>query len=154
MSEKEAQDIGIQEHDRAKHFRVDKAKGNYSPAAKAVWRQFVNVVLPNTDEVGVVVAWDYLGQGAASPEKEEFERNADFVFMQLLSRFTLEGRIVSDKAGKNYAPTLFAEEAEAKVAKLGRAAIKNAMLRLFKNNKIKAVDEGSGGKAVHKIVPI
>jgi hypothetical protein len=33
-----------------------------------------------------------------------------------------------------------------------RATLRAAMLRLFKAGKIKAIDEGSGGKTVHKIV--
>src|SRR6516162_4410597 len=34
MAEKEANDLGLQEHERAKYFRVDKAKGNYSWPSK------------------------------------------------------------------------------------------------------------------------
>jgi RecA-family ATPase len=152
MAEKEASDLALQEHDRARYFRVDKAKGNYSPAVKAMWRQFINVELPNGDDVGVVAPWNYPGQGEATPERQEQERASDFVFLQLVDRFTLEGRIVSERSGRNYAPALFAEEAEAKVAKLNRVTLKASMLRLFKIGKIKAVDEGSGGKALHKIV--
>jgi hypothetical protein len=141
MAEKEASDLALQEHDRARYFRVDKAKGNYSPAVKAMWRQFINVELPNGDDVGVVAPWNYPGQGEATPERQEQERASDFVFLQLVDRFTLEGRIVSERSGRNYAPALFAEEAEAKVAKLNRVTLKASMLRLFKIGKIKAVDE-------------
>ena len=70
MAEKEASDLALQEHERAKYFRVDKAKGNYSPAIKAVWRQFINVELPNGDDVGVVTPWNYPGQGEGTPERQ------------------------------------------------------------------------------------
>jgi RecA-family ATPase len=152
MAEKDASDLALQEHERAKYFRVDKAKGNYSPAIKAVWRQFINVELPNGDDVGVVTPWNYPGQGEATPERQEQDRTADFVFLQLIDRFALEGRGVSERPSRNYAPALFADEAEAKIAKLNKITLKAAMLRLFKAGKIKAIDEGSGGKAVHKIV--
>ena len=57
MREKDAADVGIPEHERTAYFRVDRVKGNNSPPRQAVWRRFVNVELPNTDEVGVVVPW-------------------------------------------------------------------------------------------------
>jgi RecA-family ATPase len=151
MAEKEANDLGLQEHERAKYFRVDKAKGNYSPAIKAVWRQFSNVELANGDDVGVVAPWNYPGQGEATPERQEHERAAEFVFLQLLDRYTLEGRSISERPSRNYAPALFAEEAEAKMARQNKITLKAAMLRLFKARRIRAVDEGSGGKATHKI---
>ena len=74
------------------------------------------------------------------------------MFLQLVDRFTLEGRIASERPGRNYAPGLFAEETEAKIARLNKVTLRAAMLRLFKAGKIKALDEGSGGKTVHKIV--
>jgi RecA-family ATPase len=152
MSDSDAKDLGILEHERARYFRIDKAKGNNSAAAKAVWRQFQNIELPNGDEVGVVMAWDYPGQGQGTAEAAEAERAADHVFMQLLTRFTITGRVASDRGGRNYAPTLFAKEPTAKVAKVNKVMLENAMVRLFAAGKIRAVDEGSGGHRVHKIV--
>jgi hypothetical protein len=154
MSEKDAQDIGIPHHERARYFRVDKAKGNNSPAAKAVWRQFLNIELPNSDEVGVVTAWHYPGQGPGGIETAEAERAADHVFMTLLNRFTLQGRVASDRIGRNYAPPLFAKEAEAKVAKVGKVMLENAMRRLFAAGKIRVTEEGGAGHRVHQIVPV
>ena len=66
MMAKDAEEVGIPEHERGYYFRVDRVKGN-NPPSKAVWRRFVNVELPNTDEVGVVEPWDFPGQGEASP---------------------------------------------------------------------------------------
>ena len=115
MPEKEADEVGVPEHERSMYFRVDRVKGNNAPPEKAVWRRFVNVELPNCDDVGVVVPWDYPGQGSA-PEKSELEREADRVFIVILTRFTLDGRTVSERSGANYAPHIFALEPEAKDA--------------------------------------
>jgi RecA-family ATPase len=152
MSDQDARDLAIELHHRAQYFRVDKAKGNYSPAAKAVWRQFVSVEIANGDDVGVITTWDFPGHGEATPQRQEQDRKADFVFLQLIDRFTLEGRTVSDRVGANYAPARFAKESEAKLAGLSNAVLAQAMRRLFEAKKVKAVDEGSGGKATHKLV--
>ena len=152
MSDQDARDLAIELHHRAQYFRVDKAKGNYSPAAKAVWRQFVSVEIANGDDVGVITAWDFPGHGETTPQRQEQDRNADFVFLRLLARYEADGRTVSERQGPNYAPAKFARESEAKLAGLGNAVLAQAMRRLFEAKRIKAVDEGSGGKGKHKIV--
>jgi RecA-family ATPase len=152
MGDQDARDLAIEPHQRAQYFRVDRAKGNYSPATKAVWRQFINVEIANGDDVGVITAWDFPGQGQPTAQRQEQDQKADFVFLQLLDRYTLEGRIVSDRGGSNYAPAKFAKESEAKFANLGSAALAQVMRRLFQDKKIKAVDEGTGGKTKHKII--
>jgi RecA-family ATPase len=131
MSDKEGAELALPEFERSRYLRVDKAKGNYSPAAKAVWRKFENVELPNGDDVGVLVAWNYPGQGLSSAELAEIERTAEHVFLQLLGKFVLQGRAVSDKTRGSYAPKLFAKEPEAKMAKLNIAMLEGAMQRLF-----------------------
>jgi hypothetical protein len=152
MTERDAEAAGIPEHERTAYFRVDKVKGNNSPAAKAVWRRFVNVDLPNTDEVGVVVPWDFPGQGAPSEQMAAAEQAAENLFTQLLARFTLQGRLVSDRAGSNYAPLLFSREAEAKATKIGKEALAAAMRRLFAKNRIRVDASGKGGRHVHWII--
>ena len=84
---------------------------------------------------------------------QEHERAAEFVFLQLLDRYTLEGRGVSERPSRNYAPALFAEEAEAKMARQNKVTLRSAMLRLFKLGRIRAVDEGSGG-SLHRLVRV
>jgi len=74
--------------------------------------------------------------------------------MTLLNRFALQGRGVSDRIGRNYAPTLFAKETEAKVAKVGKVMLENAMRRLFAAGTIRVTDEGGAGHRVHQIVPV
>ena len=137
MTPKDAEDVGIPEHERAAYFRLDRVKGNNSRPALATWRRFVNVELPNTDEVGVVVPWEFPGQGAApSPQKAEAERRIEAVFLALLDRFASDGRNVSDR-GPTSAPALFAKEPEARAAKLGKAPLAEAMRRLFASAKIR-----------------
>jgi hypothetical protein len=154
MTEKDAEAVGIPEHERTRYFRTDKVKGNNAPPAKAVWRRFVSIELPNGDDVGVVVAWDYPGQGAPSVEMAAAEQIANSMFLQLLARLTLEGRTVSDRAGLNYAPHVFSQEPEAKAAKIGKRPLADAMRRLFAAKRIKVANRGSGGHRVHFIAAV
>ena len=152
MSEHEAGELSIPSHERASYFRVDRGKGNYSPAAQAVWRRFINVTLPNGDDVGVVSPWLYPGQGESSPERDQLEQAAEYVFMRLLNRFTLSGETVSSKSRGNYAPRIFAKENEAKLAKLNVIQLERAMRRLFEKGKIKS--EQIDKRGVYRIVPV
>ena len=152
MTAKDASDAGIPEHERTSYFRVDRVKGNNAAPDKAVWRRFVNIELPNTDNVGVVVPWLFPGQDTPSEAMTEAARIADGVFLQLLVRLTLEGRTISDRPGANYAPLLFSHEAEAKTAKVGKKALAEAMRRLFKEKRIRAESSGEGGHRVHRLV--
>jgi RecA-family ATPase len=139
MPKTEAESAGIAELERTSYFRVDRVKANNAPPAKAaIWRKFVNVDLPNSDEVGVIVPWEFPGADAPpSPEKAEAERKAEHVFMELLARLTLAGRIVNDRAGPANAPSVFAKEKEAKLAKIGKSALADAMRRLFEKGRIR-----------------
>src|SRR5262249_24170288 len=133
----------------------DRVKGNNAPAAKAEWRRFMNNTLPNGDEVGVVAAWAFPGQGASPPSAEmaEAERNAEYVFLQLLGRYTPEGRIVSDKPnGANFAPKRFAEEQEAKLARITQAALAAAMRRLFAAKRVRVLQEGRAHHRKSRVV--
>ena len=138
MSPKDAENAGVMDIERTNYFRIDRAKANYSgPAKTATWRQFVNVDLPNGDGVGVVTPWLFPGQdGAPSPEKAEFERKAEHVFLEILRRLALAGRFVGERGAHN-APHVFAKEREAKMAKVGKAALDAAMRRLFDKGKIR-----------------
>jgi RecA-family ATPase len=138
MNKQDASNAGIEEIARLSFFRVDRAKGNYSPAQAATWRQFVNVTLPNGDEVGVVKAWDFPGQGISTPEKAAAERKAEEVFLRLLDKFLARGGNVSANPGPTYAPAKFAEEREARAAKVSKAALKGAMDRLLDSGKIRS----------------
>lgn len=73
-----------------------------------------------------------------SPENAltEVARNieAERVFLELVDAYTRAGRVVSDRAGANYAPSLFAKDP--KGVEIGRDALARAMNRLFHANKI------------------
>jgi RecA-family ATPase len=154
LSREEAREVHIEEQQRAFYFRVDRGKANYlPPATKATWRKFENVELLNGDQVGVVAVWEFPGsQGVPSEQMAAAEQAAESLFMQLLARFTLEGRSVGHGTGSRYAPALFAREAEAKAAKTGKEALAAAMRRLFAKNRIRAEISGSGGHRVSSIV--
>jgi hypothetical protein len=147
MSEKEAEELCIPPHERMSYIRVDRGKGNYTPGRLASWRRFVNVQLPNGgegmpgDEVGVITPYEYPGRGAPSAQRTEGEQKADHIFLQILGRFMLEGRDVTDAPTSIYfAPKLFAKEQEATLAKIGKAALEAAMRRLFSAKRIKRAE--------------
>jgi hypothetical protein len=103
-------------------------------------------------EMGAVELWNPPALG--SPEVAATEQRAKEVFMNILNRVTLQGLpIASDRKGQNWAPRIFAEEAEAKSAGIGEKMLDYAMSQLIREGKVTAVDKGSGGRTVHKIVP-
>jgi RecA-family ATPase len=155
MSKSDAEGAGIGELERTLYFRIDRGKANNSPPAKsATWRKFVSVDLPNSDEVGVVIPFEFPSQDAApTPERQEAERKAEHVFLEILARFTLADRPVNDSSsGPGNAPSVFARETEAKLAKLGKAALADAMRRLFEKGEIKVETFGPPSRERRKIM--
>jgi RecA-family ATPase len=154
MPKTEAESAGIPELERTSYFRVDRVKANNAPPAKAaVWRKFINVDLPNSDEVGVIVPWVFPGQDAPpTPERTEANHKAEHVFLELLARFTLADRPVNDSSGSGSAPGVFAKEREAKLGKVGKAALADAMRRLFAAGKIKIETFGPPSRERRRIV--
>jgi len=75
------------------------------------------------------------------------------VFLEILRRFNTSDRPASDRKGSNYAPTQFAEEKEAKAAKLGSLQIRAAMLRLLDDGRIRPRDQRQGWQRVHTLAP-
>src|SRR5262249_5454582 len=74
------------------------------------------------------------------------EQKVDALFLELLRRFTKEGRNVSDKKSPTYAPAQFADEPQAKKAKVTNKALTDAMRRLFAAGKIRNVRDGPPSK--------
>jgi RecA-family ATPase/Holliday junction resolvase RusA-like endonuclease len=143
MSAKEAENLQVNEMERRSYFRVDRSKANTAPPAKvATWRKFESVALANGDDVGVVTP-SVLGDAAPSEERASAAQKARDVYLPLLDRFARAGRTVGDKAGKNYAPALFAREDEAKKAKVGRAGLEEAQRQLFADQAIRVEDCGT-----------
>jgi hypothetical protein len=153
MAEADANEVGIPEHERSSYFRVDRVKGNNAPPEKAVWRRFVNVELPNSDDVGVVVLWEFPGQGQQTPERAAAEQKAEHVFLQLLDKFAARGNNVSANYGPTYAPAKFADEREARAARVSKADLKQAMSRLLDAGRIRSEAHGRGGRGSHRLVP-
>jgi RecA-family ATPase len=152
MSRADAESTGIDDIARLSYFRVDRAKGNFSPAQAAVWRRFESVILPNTDEVGVVEPWDFPGQGRSTPEKAAADQKAERVFLLLLDKYEERGINVSTSIGPNYAPARFAGEREAKAEKVSRAGLKAAMHRLLDDHRISTEATGRTDRGKHRLV--
>src|SRR5262245_60577788 len=72
------------------------------------------------------------------------EASVDNLFLDLLRRFTKQGRNVSPNRSATYAPTVFADQTEAKQAKpkVKAPAFEAAMERLLAASKVKVVEEG------------
>jgi RecA-family ATPase len=151
MSASEASQLGMDEFERLSYFRVDQGKANtVPPAKKATWHRFENVPLPNGDNVGVVTAWE---RPDATPSgKAEAERKAEQVFLGLLDRFWNEGRFVNHRGGPSFAPPNFAKEPEAKIAKVTKDGLAEAMRRLFSAGAIRAEDYGRPDRPHQRIV--
>jgi hypothetical protein len=86
--------------------------------------------------------WLPPAQMSKTEKKAEAERKADDLFLKLLRRHTDEGRNVTDKRGTSYAPAIFADEPEAKRAKVSKNQLKDAMSRLFEAKRLRVVTEG------------
>jgi RecA-family ATPase len=154
MSKEEASNLGIDEFERLSYFRIDIGKTNtMSRTNAAVWRKFESVELPNGDNVGVITAWDYPTRGGPQTEAQKAQAYSDEqVFMHLLDRFTLDGRYVSDKPSPSYAPKLFAEEEEAKAAKVSKHRLKDAMRRLFATKRVRLEEYDRNGRPATRLV--
>ena len=77
-----------------------------------------------------------------SLERMAAERKVDDLFLDILRRFTAQGRNVSDKKSPSYAPAVLVDEPEAKAAKLSKKQLTEAMTRLFAAGKIAVHTEG------------
>jgi RecA-family ATPase len=150
MNKGDAENAGVSEITRLAYFRVDKAKGNYSPAQAAVWRRFINVPLPNTDEEGVVTPWDFPGQGAQTPEKMAADIRAERTLLQILDKYEARGANVSANPGPTYLPSRFAAEKEAKAEKVSKVALKAAMMRLLDKGTVVSEPARADGRS-HRI---
>src|SRR5262249_38689054 len=75
--------------------------------------------------------------GMSGLDKIAREAKAEETFLDLLKRFTGEGRNLSHNAGsRTYAPTIFTNETEAKKHQLRKVELEAAMNRLFEAKKI------------------
>ena len=92
--------------------------------------------------------------GQTTLEKVAREAKADQAFLDLLRRFSDQGRNVSDNRNAHaFAPRVFADEAEAKEHRLSEIEIDDAMRRLFAAGKIRVDDYGRPSRPNFRIVP-
>jgi RecA-family ATPase len=82
------------------------------------------------------------------PSFNEFDQTIanhriDDAFVNLIRRFTAEGRTVSSNPGKNYAPAVFVNEPEMKAIRATKAKLVDAMQRLFLAERIREGTYGS-----------
>jgi RecA-family ATPase len=120
--------------------KLEFKKNNYGPIARTIELRW---------ERGVYVPVGRIG----SVEKMAKEHTADRLFIALLDRFNSQGRNVSEKAtSKNYAPTMFSKEDEAKKYGLRKADLEGAMRRLFEASQIVVVPYGSPYRGTTRLV--
>jgi hypothetical protein len=149
MKEKQADELGIPQHERASYIRIDRAKGNNSATRPPRWVTFSSVSLSQGDEVGVLVPWSPPKEG--TPEAAAAREAAETLFLDILFRFNTAGRRASDRKGANFAPKLFAKEREAKNARVGVATLEAAMRRLLDEGRVEIVDEYIGSGMAHEL---
>jgi RecA-family ATPase len=120
--------------------RLEFKKSNYGPIARSIdlrWERGVYVPVA----------------GIGSVEKMAKEHTAERLFVALLDRFNSQGRHVDAKAAsKNYAPTVFGKESEAKRYGLRKADLEGAMRRLFEASQIVVVPYGSPCRGTTRLV--
>lgn len=93
----------------------------------------------------------FVADGARSSRSSiAAEARADRIFLELLTRYTADGRHVSATASSNYAPALFAKDQRADGVK--NRGFAKAMNRLFEAGRIKVEAFGPPSRQVKRIV--
>jgi len=117
---------GAEDHD----LRVlEWKKNNYGPISEQIllrWKNGLYVPEPR----------------AGSLEQMAADAQLDALFVDLLRKLTKQGRNVTDRKGPSYAPAKFAEQPEAKEAKVTSKQLAAAMERLLAAGKIRVLTEG------------
>ena len=84
--------------------------------------------------------------------QQERAREAEHVFLDLIDRYTAQGRPVSSSPGRNYAPALFANEEHSGM--LDKRSLTDAMNRLFARGAIRLAREGPPSRQRERIVRV
>jgi RecA-family ATPase len=117
-------------------------KNNYGPISENIYLRWRDGVFVREGSGGTL-------------DKLAAERKTDDVFLDLLNRFSGEGRNTSEKpTARNYAPTLFAAESEAKQHRIKRSGFEDAMRRLFKAGKIRLEPYGAPSRSTSRLARI
>jgi RecA-family ATPase len=118
---------------------LETRKNNYGPVSERIvvrWRNGVYVPEPRVGSLEQLAA----------------ERQTDLLFLDLLRRFTAQGRNVSDRPGTSYAPAIFDKQPEAKGT--SKKALAEAMNRLFAAKTIRVATEGPPSHPRTRIVEV
>ena len=90
--------------------------------------------------------------GLSNLDKLARETKADEMFLELLRRFSTQGRNVSEKPNApTYAPTAFAKEPDAKSHSIRKADLEAAMRRLFASNKLYVENYGRPSRPASRL---
>jgi RecA-family ATPase len=115
-------------------------KSNYGPVSRSIALRWDQGVFKPVAGIGSV-------------DQKAAENTADRLFVALLDRFNDQGRNVSEKsASKNYAPTVFGQEEEAKHYKIKKAGFEGAMRRLFDTSAISVQPYGAPSRGTTRLV--
>jgi RecA-family ATPase len=106
---------------------------------------------PLTESVRVIFK-----SGAFAPEQvfssDSRDAKCDQMFLDLLARYTDQGRAVIDKRGTGYAPPKFADEEIAKKSGFTKRHFESAMTRLFAAGRIKLQTFGPPSKTRTRLI--
>jgi hypothetical protein len=140
MTAEEARAAGIEDHARERYVKVTPAKRNYSATAVMPdWVKIENLIISSGDDVGVVAPWEWPDSDPAALEANVLR--AQQVFLEAARRLIEIDKVrLSDRAGKNYAPTILAATDEAKEARVGKDALEEAMKRLIRTGWLEVFD--------------
>src|SRR5262245_33058712 len=82
------------------------------------------------------------------------ETKADEMFLELLRRYSTQGRNVSEKPNApTYAPAAFAKEADARRQNIRKPDFEAARRRLFASNKLPVENYGRPSRPASKLTP-
>jgi RecA-family ATPase len=91
--------------------------------------------------------------GASTFERAAAEQAAEHLFLTLLDDFNRQGdNTCAKSSARNFAPTLFAKEKQAKQAHVSKSDFEAAMRRLFGANKIAAESYGPPSRETTRLV--
>jgi RecA-family ATPase len=118
---------------------IEFMKNNYGPRAERLTLRWQDgLFLPEKRKSAL--------QQAAQDQRD------DEVFVSVLSRFTQQNRVVSANPGRSFAPSLFADEKEAKFAHVNSARLRAAMDRLIESGRVLIEITGPPSRQRSKLV--
>jgi RecA-family ATPase len=121
--------VGIGDHDERLLKRM---KANYAGAGDELKLRWEKGVFVRPEEPTWI-------------ERRAANDRIDRRFLELLATLEAQGRTVSDKTGRNYAPVIMARMPGAGATRRG---FEDAMARLFHANRIRAVQKGPPSRAI------